>query len=208
MKPAKLSATPRPKAAQIDAGKIAEPRHHHDHERADGVGQPAIGVDGVGHRGERAGRAADRGVERIGQAVDPSRLDAEHLRRRAGSCAVARIAWPWRERARNSASASPSAMQAANTISLILATPTSPSKKNQLPSPLSAMRSAPPKAARHQLLHDDGDAEGRQHRVEHVAAHEMHDHGPEQDPAERIERQRPRAARQAAAARPARRTAP
>ncbi len=36
-------------------------------------------------------------------------------------------------------------MQAANTISFTLAMPTSPSKKNQLPSPLSTMRSAPPK---------------------------------------------------------------
>ena len=44
--------------------------------------------------------------------------------------------------------------------------------------------------ARHQLLEDDGDAEGREHRVEHVATDEMHDHGLEQHEAERVERER------------------
>src|ERR1700674_2822993 len=105
-----------------------------------------------------------------------------------GSCAVARMAWPWRERATNNESAAPRAMQATKTSTFTFATPTSPSKKNQLPSPLSAMRSAPPKAraincCKMMAMPNVASTESNMSRP-------MHDHRLEQDPAERIERRR------------------
>ena len=71
----------KPERSPNHAAEIAEPGHHDNHEGPDRIGQPAIGLDGIGGGCECPRSTANRCVQRISQAIDFARLNTENTRR-------------------------------------------------------------------------------------------------------------------------------